>query len=197
MKNFILYTALLAVIISFTGCGGTGPKPSENKTKALLKTIYTADQSEIAYNGWLKVERDNEIGTIAVVLKDVAKHYKALGYTHFSFFAKNRVPFIITNMSDLVSYCYPEASGFSKKGLHSRNTSLEYGKCSLKYNFKEKNNGVTIRFKGYKGISSIPRWSVEDVLADKNIDFYIKAMLDDMKIEGNHKFSYILSDHSK
>jgi len=198
MKNLILFTVLITAIVSLSGCSGASVKPEDKKTERIFTTIVS--KKYIVYDGYFERNRDYQIGTVVAVIKDAAKYYKANGIKYFSIKSFNRVPFVITNVEDLVSYCYPDAKGFHSKTQHSVDTNLETDKCMLSYSLKRSNAGVSIGFQGYDENENpmLPKWSVDQVLNDKNVDKYVEALFDDLKLIGkNRKARFKIIDNTK
>ena len=70
----------------------------------------------------------------------------------------------------------------------------------LSYSLKRSNAGVSIGFQGYDENENpmLPKWSVDQVLNDKNVDKYVEALFDDLKLIGkNRKARFKIIDNTK
>jgi len=166
------YISSLFLLISITllsGCAGSSPEP------------YQIVKPKLSKIGSLNIRIYGNVGSAtdlentAIVLTETAKRFKAVGINYFNihaskYFINGGFKDMITNMDDLVNYCYPS---------YYKTSSLE-DKCSLA------NPNGNIRYI----IHGIPDskltlgsfyWSVDQVLADPLVKKFYDSGLKNFK----------------
>jgi hypothetical protein len=161
IKNILLSTAALVLL---SGCTS---QPNTFKTYAIkgndVMIVILAGSMEVSSS-----DTELEVQNSAILIKEAARAFKQHNMKYFTLGA-GKVPPMITNVKDLVSYCYP---------TYKNDTSLEE-KCDLAPTFN--NSYVRFTFTGTKkrkeALNSFV-WSVEEVLSDPYTDKIIDEALE-------------------
>lgn len=181
MGKVVLSIILAIIIIFMSGCGAKAPKPM-----SMVETSIKGKIANVTIIGTINLDNDKAsvLQNTAIQIKEAAKVFKEKGYPYFwisSNRKNNGIPFNITDMKGLVSYCYPESKGFHAEDISAGSSSLEQ-KCSLELS-KNKNMTFYELVPEEKPLADKPTWSVDQVLADEFLEGFIKAAIEDGKYE--------------
>lgn len=195
---FLVISALMAVL--FSGCAGKqiakDPDPIHITTK-----IYNDGELQVSgvyiqkeYNSAKEQEETSAIQKLAVILKESAEIFEKNGFKYFTVkYEQKYYPTILTDIKDIADYCYPDNKGFIMG--KTKSTSLEK-KCAFEKIIDTKNNSsipvsIGITFMGMKTPNiNTHSWSVDSILKDKNIEGYIKAILEQNNINNGLTYEY-------
>jgi len=170
MKSFVV---LLGAILLLSACSSRQP----------IVYTFTPHAKHIAIYGTYspKSNEASDISNLAFFIKEAAKIFKEHNIKYF-YIENQNIPKVLNNFSSLVLYCYPDNGGYKPSEFGDKNTNLEQ-KCNSFHALKtdgttyyNDDNNIVIAMKGSNKLRiDIPLWSVEEVLADQEIQKYIDA----------------------